>query len=324
MVNASKQVQVIGISADGQSSSMSASTSDTGDGGTLTINTGALLVDRGELRVSSTTQGRAGNLQIQADSIRLDNQASLSANTTSSGSGAEANIILNSKDVVLRHGSNITTNAQGSNVIGGNITINTDNLVAVPKENSDISANATDSFGGRIIINAKGIFGTQFQLQPTPLSDITASSALGPQFNGIVQINTPGTDPSRGLTALPTEIADASKVIAGSCAARRYQPKSSFVITGATGLPPQPDDSATTPFPTYILPTIVDARNVGQTEGVTQSASAQNQQKAADVATPNPISAPLQEAQGWIVEPHGEIILTATAPNLPSNPWRCE
>jgi large exoprotein involved in heme utilization and adhesion len=53
--------------------------------------------------------------------------------------------------LVLRRGGNITTNAQGSNIPGGNITIDTDNLVAVPKENSDISANSEESFGGRVI-----------------------------------------------------------------------------------------------------------------------------------------------------------------------------
>ncbi|MBD2527666.1 S-layer family protein [Nostoc sp. FACHB-133] len=118
----------------------------------------------------------------------------------------------------------ITTNATG-NSTGGNITIDTNNLVAVPKENSDISANAENSFGGRVIINASGIFGTQFRLEPTPSSDITASSARGSEFNGVVQLNTPDVNPSQGLTALPTNIIDTSQLIANSCIARSKRPK---------------------------------------------------------------------------------------------------
>jgi large exoprotein involved in heme utilization and adhesion len=143
--------------------------------------------------------------------------------------------------LILRRGSSISTNARGRNITGGNITIDTDNLVAVPKEDSDISANAQESFGGRVIVNAQGIFGTQFRPQDTPLSDITASSALGPQFNGVVQLNTPGIDPSRGLANLPTEVVDASNQIAQTCAAGGGEAgKNEFIITGRRGMPSNP------------------------------------------------------------------------------------
>ena len=355
-VNATQGVQLIGVSADGQQSSGLFSVANSGSigaAGNLTINTPTLRVqdgaevtagtlgqgDGGSLTVNATqgvqligvsadgqqssglfsvansgSIGAAGNLTINTGSLQVRDGAAISVATY--GKGNAGNLTINAKDIVLRHGSNITTDAQGRNVIGGNITINTDNLVAVPVENSDISANSQNSFGGRVSITATGIFGTQFRQQPTPLSDITASSALGPQFNGSVQINTPGIDPSRGIAALPTNPFDPARAIANSCVARRYQPKNSFIITGTTGLPLQPDDPTVEPFPTYEIPTVASARDVGQTEDVKQSTSPQNHQIAA--ANPS-VPAQLEEAQGWVYGPHGEVILTATA--LPATPY---
>ncbi|MGK7901360.1 MAG: hypothetical protein AB4352_08110 [Hormoscilla sp.] len=95
--------------------------------------------------------------------------------------------------------SAITTNARGE-ARGGNIAIATDTLIA--RKNSDISANAEANFGGRVSITAQGIFGTAFREENTLLSDITAISQLGTEFNGIVEINTPDVDPSAGLILL--------------------------------------------------------------------------------------------------------------------------
>ncbi len=72
------------------------------------------------------------------------------------------------------YGSNITTNACGENVIGGNINIDADVLAA---ENSDISANSTDSRGGRVQIKTQGIFGAQIGIASPNSSDITARGA---------------------------------------------------------------------------------------------------------------------------------------------------
>lgn len=52
-------------------------------------------------------------------------------------------------------------------------------------------------------VHVAGIFGTEGRGSQTPESDITASSNLGPQFSGTVEINTPDVDPSRGLVSLP-------------------------------------------------------------------------------------------------------------------------
>ncbi|WP_375505928.1 filamentous hemagglutinin N-terminal domain-containing protein [uncultured Nostoc sp.] len=269
------------------------SETSTGRGGELTINTKLFNIrDGAQVTVSSQGSGIAGSLIVEADSIRLDNKAKISADTN----GGQGNINLLARDfLLLRRGSSITTNATGA-ATGGNITITTDNLVAVPKENSDISANAEDSFGGRVIVNASGIFGTQFFLQPTPLSDITASSARGSEFNGVVQLNTLDVNPSQGLTALPTNIIDTSQLIANSCIARSKRPEGKFIITGNGGLPVMPDDPSIAPYQTYQIPTI-------------QSATISTpQENALDLKNPTTSnkpyysgkSAPVIEAQGWM------------------------
>jgi filamentous hemagglutinin family protein len=160
-VNATESVEVTGTGRDGFPSILTARTGTAANGGTLTINTERLVVgDKAQITVSSTSSGQAGILELQAESILLNNQASLQANTTGGG----GKIVLTTPLLLLRRGSNITTNAQGINIQGGNITIDTDQLVAIPQENSDISANSQDSRGGNITINAQGIFGIQFSL----------------------------------------------------------------------------------------------------------------------------------------------------------------
>ena len=271
------------------------------------------------LSVSSTGSGSAGNLEVAAGSIRMDNGATFSADTYGGG----GNIELRSRDLILRHGSSITTNARGTNITGGNITIDTDNLVAVPKENSDISANSDSFFGGRVIINAQGIFGSQFRDAPTPLSDITASSELGPQFNGTVELNTPGIDPNRGLINLPTAPVDTQ--VSQVCQAGARQNQNSFIITGRGGLPPNPrqilrSQAVQVDWVTLDTPANNPTEDV-QSRGTQQRVSdAQNTQIENNVNTKK---TEIVEAQGWVVDANGNVVLVATAPTAtPHSSWQ--
>jgi filamentous hemagglutinin family protein len=351
-INATNSVQVIGTSANGiYASGLFARSSQgtTGDAGNLTINTGELLVRDGAIvAVRSEGTGNAGNLNVNARSIRLENNATLTADTRSNStdpSKEQATINLRSSDLILRRGSKITTNATGSNIIGGNITIDTDNLVAIPKENSDISANAENSFGGRVIVNAQGIFGTQFREQPTQFSDITASSALGARFNGIVQLNTPDIDPNRSLVALPANIIDTSGLIANSCIGRSNRREGKFIITGNGGLPVTPDDPAIAPYQTYQIPTVQSASISGSREqegegtphtGIGESIASKERWRSQSVPTGSmveehsadrsfstnssnstpPTASLMMEASGWKYGAHGEVILVAQPGNV--------
>jgi large exoprotein involved in heme utilization and adhesion len=303
-VTASDGIELIGSSADGRfSSTLTAQTTSAGNARDLTIATQQLTIrDGAEVNVSSTGTGIAGFLQVEADAIRLDTEGKIRADT----SGGGGNINLSTNDLILRRGSSISTNARGLNITGGNITIDTDNLVAVPQEDSDISANAQNSFGGRVIVNASGIFGTEFRLQDTSLSDITASSELGAQFNGLVELNTPGVDPSRGLANLPIEVVDASNQIDQTCAAGRGEAgKNEFIIIGRGGLPSNPYEMLS---PDEAL------EDIHPPSGFSRRRD--SQADAVRNVTPQPTTGnpkqQLVEAQGWGINDKGQVVLTAT------------
>lgn len=273
-----------------------------GNGGDLRITTGQLNVrDGAQVTVSSKGSGDAGNLQLTARSIRLSNKAFLSSETTA----RQGNIFLRSGDLVLRHGSNIATDAT-SRAEGGNITIDTDILVAL--ENSDISANAQNARGGQVVIDTQGIFGTEFRSRLTPESDITATSSLGLEFSGTVELNTPEVDPSAGLVALPAEVVNAPGLIATGCEALG---ENEFIITGRGGLPPSPSD------PLRAEALLADWVTLEEPKD-------ENRSGAAPSTKPTRISAPTQivEAQGWVINNKGEVVLTANAPSAtPHSPW---
>ncbi len=301
-VNASQSVELIGTSATAASGLFASAIVGDGAGGDLRITTPKLIVQDGAVVSVSNFQSRnlfppgtgpAGNLQIQAPTIRLNNQGTI---TAAAAGGDKGNITIESQDIQMRRGSAITTNATGASA-GGNIAINTDTLVAL--ENSDITANALNNRGGNVSINAQGIFGTEFRPQLTPNSDITATGAEG--LNGVVQINTPDVDPSSGLVELPTTVVDVEGLVARNfCAAK--QAGSSFRVTGRGGLPASPND----PLTDEVL-AVEWSRSSGEVQGtgVTRPQSTDNGQSRNRV---------IQQAQGWIVAADGTVTLTTEAP----------
>ena len=301
-VIAPKSVELIGTAPNGDASLLAAATGtgSQGLGGSVTITTGNLIQDMGKVTVSSSGTGNAGNLEVMAGSIRLDNQAFLSSNTAA----GQGNINLRSQDLVLRRGSSITTNAQGT-AEGGNLTISTGVIAAL--ENSDISATAEEATGGQIKIKAQGIFGTEFRETPTSESDITASSRLGPQFSGTVEFNTPDVDPVQGLATLPAELVEASGLIASGCAAVG---ENEFTVTGRGGLPENPSDTLSS--------------DTVWSDSRYHTQLAENQTTSEQTTQPtNSTAEQLVEAQGWVFNNKGEVVLTATAvPVLTHSPWQ--
>ncbi|MEA5572719.1 S-layer family protein [Calothrix sp. UHCC 0171] len=205
----------------------------TGNSGSLTIHTPSLrIADGAAVSVKNDGPGFAGNVQINANTLVLDNKSSIVA-STASGNGGD--IRLNLQDnLLMRHNSLISATAAGSGN-GGNLTINSPVIVAVSSENSDIIANAVQGAGGNIAINTQGLFGLKFRDHLTNESDITASSEFG--VNGTVDINNFGVDPNSGLVELPTNLTDPSQQIAAGCADNSG---SSFIATGRGGIPQNP------------------------------------------------------------------------------------
>ncbi|MEQ8961744.1 MAG: filamentous hemagglutinin, partial [Coleofasciculus sp. C2-GNP5-27] len=208
-----------------------------GASGDVTINTGRLSVtDGAKVDVSNQGVGKAGILQVNANSVFLDTQGSITA-ATASGEGG--NIELNVPDVLLlRNNSPITASAGGTGN-GGNITIDSLFIVATSptgKNGSDITANAGQGNGGAIGITTQGLFGIEFRPHLTPHSDITVSSQFG--LSGTYELNSPNIDPSRGLLNLPNQFVDVSRQMRQNCPARGTGQENRFVVTGTGGLPP--------------------------------------------------------------------------------------
>jgi large exoprotein involved in heme utilization and adhesion len=229
-------VKVTGASADGQiPSRISASSASDFSAGFVKIDADVVsLSDRAVISVSSLGSGDAGNLSIRANTLQLD-QAKLQSEV---GGGTQGDINLDVKNaIVLRNGSQITTNAS-SNATGGNIIIKSPFLIGIG--NSDIIANAVKGEGGKINITTQALLGLQYRDRLTNENDITASSEFG--INGTVNIERFGIGLSAGLMALPNNLVDSSRQIAAGCGKNQG---SSFILTGRGGMPRNPLQKST-------------------------------------------------------------------------------
>ncbi|RFP63176.1 MAG: filamentous hemagglutinin N-terminal domain-containing protein [Limnothrix sp. CACIAM 69d] len=262
----------------------------TGEGGSLDIQAGSLTLQPGTtLAVGSSGSGAAGRMRLVVDQLQMNN-GHLSAETRS---GAFGGIQIDSQGIELRERSLISTNAQGE-ATGGNIVIDTDTLVAL--ENSDIAANSVNSFGGRVNLRAQGVFGTAFREALTDRSDITASSARGPEFSGTVQLEVLNPDPARGAIALPTAVGVPPKPTS-PCGPRSDPGAIEFFALGRAGQAPNPIEAATL----ETMPFAADLRPIAPTT-------------TAQAETTSPLREPILEATHWQRTETGQIQLVAAAP----------
>lgn len=294
----SRAIELSGVSEFGRSGLFATAVIGSGTGGTIRVNTHQLsLQDGATISTSNFSslnpntppgQGPAGNIQIAARSIQLHD----STITTSSAVGQGGNIYLQSEFLGMGQRSAISTNSQGQEP-GGNIAIVSDLVTA--SGNSDITANAVNAQGGRITITTEGLLGIQPRDQLTPGNDITATSELGPQFNGIVEIRSPDVDPSQGLTELPSDTTDRETQIAASCERLRGN---ELVITGRGGLA---EDAS---YPLRGQAVWQDLRIEANTETV--------EDRRVVLPIPMTNEPPIVEAQGWVRDEIGQIHLVAS------------
>jgi len=284
----------------------------TANGGSLNLNVGQLILrNGGTLNLQALGSARAGNINVKADSISLDNQSSIDGRTAS---GAGANINLEARDIQLRRESRITTDASIS--AGGNINIKSEILATLPNENSDITANARSAQGGKVNINVPNVFGftaltreqvrgtlgltdAQFgalEVSPTslvPTSDIAAiSQSSGAALQGTVTFSSSGVNPAQGLVELPQNVVNPAALIAANPCIKGAE--NEFTVTGRGGLPPSPNNvlgSPEEPFP-WVEPAVGGSQQV---EG--PLASGEN------------IPTEIIPARGWVMDDRGQVTL---------------
>ncbi len=280
----------------------------TGDSGKIAINTKRLVASNSSITINNFGTGLTRDLNINANSISLKNNSSI---TASSVLGNGGNILLGAEKVELSN-SAVSANIDSSQVNllfigvnspfdfdlagvgnGGNVQIDADILIS--GQNSRITADAFSGKGGNIQINTQALF-------RSPDSVITARSKLG--IDGRVEFNTLAVNPSSRLVDLPVELTDISNLIAQGCSGSTGNVGTGtgeFIITGRGGLPPQAGEPVETP-----------ARVVGND---TREAVKGQHSALGNTTVITPSRSKLVEAQGWVFDEQGEMILTAQRPN---------
>jgi filamentous hemagglutinin family protein len=321
-----EQIVIDGTTSNGQFGSAISSavrSKGIGNGGNIIIETDSLsIINSAGVTSRSLGKGSAGNLDITARDLRLDEGGSISALAVS-GNGADIKLTVGQR-LEMRRGSQISTSAglAGAGGDGGNITIDARNafLVTAPNENNDITANAFNGSGGRVTIDTQGIYGFTVrsraelaallnsndpnQLDPSllPSNDITAISQGNPILNGSVNINVLNLDPSRGLLTLSIDRIDPSQQIAQACQPSGKQARGSFVMVGQGGLPPNPIGVLSS----ETLITRLSGESIGQ--------PVMGSSKESSQATPNSVT----EINSWIIDTNGNVQLVAIVPGVES------
>ena len=314
-ITASDSINLSGISTRGfvpQPSSISNTTSGSGNAGEIALKTENLSIQSGaSIQASSRLgSGQAGFIEIEAKNIQLQDEAQI-LTETALGEGGDISIalgqsLLMSQDSLINTTAGLSQQGIGS---GGNIEIGTPFLIALPENNSDIVANAFGGDGGNITINADAIL--NFDLQDEPkldalrnnrTNDISASSQFG--SSGTLSLNGLNTDPTQSVSELPIDLINPVDQISRRCSAdRTAQSQNEFFITGNGGLPPRPGDATPSHYST------------GSISSTNPTALAPTAQTA--VAQP-PKTNPLQEADGWKRDRQGNLHLIASRSQLPN------
>ena len=220
-------------------SNILASTSDTGNAGSVEIQTNQFqLSNEAATTVSSEGDGNAGMIDIQAASILLANQAKLSAETTDKSTGKGGDIRLNSQALEISNNSEISVSTLNPNNVnpagdisiqaqyilldnlgkivgetiaaeGGDLTIRGDESLSLNNKSSISTRGGFSAFGnsGNITLQTK-------QLTLENNSDITASSA-GTGDAGFINIETESTLLNDG-SRITAETSETSTGLGGS------------------------------------------------------------------------------------------------------------
>ena len=171
-VNATESVQLEGILTDGTPAGLLAEATEGGNARNLTINTRQLRVENGaQATVSSTGRGTAGNLDVTAEDVILNNQAKLTAETES---GSGGNIALQGLDNLEVRNSLISASTEDGTA--GDVTVNASESVQL-MGNSRLAVEATS--GG----NAGNLTVETGQLSVRDGAGVTVSSPQGQAGN---------------------------------------------------------------------------------------------------------------------------------------------
>jgi large exoprotein involved in heme utilization and adhesion len=205
---------------------IASSTAGSGKGGDVDVAVVSEIVlpDPGpQISTMSTGSGDAGSVSVSAFRILLSNGAAISTEATTANGG---NITLKVDDLLFLTNSKISASVNRETGNGGNIMIDPQLVIL---DHSEITAQAAEGQGGNITIHAGEFIASSDSI-------VSASSALG--ISGTIEIIGPRVDLNGALVVLSSELRSAAQVLRNSCAGLS---QSSLVEGGRGGLPQDPD-----------------------------------------------------------------------------------
>jgi len=199
-----------------------------GDAGEIRLNASDLfLSDKGSISTSAEGGGNAGTVAVHAaDSVKIEDHAAITTEAVGAGGGR---IIIEAGNLLYVSDAEMTTSVKDGTGNGGDITIGNPRFVIL--NHSAVRANAYEGAGGNIRITAQ-----HFIQSGTAL--LEASSEKG--IDGSVEIESPQSDVSSELTALPLNFIDARQWLRSPCSENSGEKTSRFMVIGP--------DAAANPF----------------------------------------------------------------------------
>jgi filamentous hemagglutinin family protein len=223
------QGNVKSVFIDGTGSGVFTTTEGTGAGGNINVQAVRMTMDNGAtVSAASSSTGDAGTITINAGTEFLSTNSSI---TTESLKASGGNITLLATDMVHLKNSQITASVFGGpKTAGGNILIDPNFIIL---QNSQIIAQAIQGAGGNINLAFNQALVTDAR------STISASSEFG--VSGTVNINSPTQNLSGALVPLEQNFLSGSTLSNQRCAARMAEGQiSTFIVTEHEGLPQEP------------------------------------------------------------------------------------
>ncbi|NJM97733.1 MAG: S-layer family protein [Phormidesmis sp. RL_2_1] len=300
-----------------QNSLVSTNADGTGNGGNIDVTADRMrLLSNSQLVANANGSGDAGNIVVNSAQSLYLSQSQITA------AGGQGNLALAAPVILLRNNSLVATDARGT-AAGGNIGLDADFLIAL--DNSDITANAQQSFGGRVVVNARSIVGTDYRLVRTPKSDISASSEIGPELSGTVELNTLDVDLTQGLVELPSSFSDSRDNVVGAC--RVASETNALIMSGRGGTPSDPTQTLSEHSTWADFRPIADGHPIETDRELNKPVEAQSSSLPLDAKDSVGMvgTQAIVEAQSVAINKEGQVTLLASAvqPQLSHSPF-CE
>jgi filamentous hemagglutinin family protein len=236
-INAAQHLETVTLLNGGEISTSTGA----GTGGTIAVNANQLGLDRGKITSTSTGTGKAGAIRLTLQGNLISTNGS--EIQASSAKGRAGRIDITANTVELTGSSPIISNMFIGDASDGIISITSQKFIAL--EDSDILAIARFGNAGTIVFDDTpgGFIADRFaRVTHRPGEGIDPY-----RHNGRVDISASSTvqipDTSflqNALSNLQSDLVSPDQLVAGSCIARRNQEQGTFVVTGTGGLPTSP------------------------------------------------------------------------------------